>query len=152
MVQPSHPYTTTGKIIVLTIRSFLSKVMSLFFNTPGVTSGKESACQCRIHKRSGFDPESGRSPRLGHEIHSNILAWKIPWSEEPGRLWSVGLPRVWHDWSNAAHTNARFVIAFLPRSKSLLISWLQSSTTVILEPRKRKSSTVSTFSHLFAMK
>ena len=24
-------------------------------------------------------------------IHSNILAWKIPWTEEPGRLWSIGL-------------------------------------------------------------
>ena len=37
----------------------------------------------------------------------------------------------------------RFVIAFLPRSKSLLISWLQSTSAVILEPKKRKSVTVS---------
>ena len=37
----------------------------------------------------------------------------------------------------------RFVIAFLPRSKHLLISWLQSSFTMILEPRKIKSVTVS---------
>ena len=36
----------------------------------------------------------------------------------------------------------RFVIAFLPRSKCLLISWLQSPSTVILEPRKIKSVTV----------
>ena len=40
----------------------------------------------------------------------------------------------------------RFVIAFLPRSKCLLISWLQSPYTVILEPKKRKSVTTSTFS------
>ena len=40
----------------------------------------------------------------------------------------------------------RLVIAFLPRSKRLLISWLQSSTAVILEPRKIKSATVSTVS------
>ena len=39
-----------------------------------------------------------------------------------------------------------FVIAFLPRSKPLFISWLQSLSTVILEPRKIKSVTVSTFS------
>ena len=39
-----------------------------------------------------------------------------------------------------------FVIAFLPRSKCLLISWLQSPSTVVLEPRKIKSVTVSTFS------
>ena len=41
---------------------------------------------------------------------------------------------------------SRFVIAFLPRSKRLLISWLQSLSTVILEPKKRKSVTVSTLS------
>ena len=40
----------------------------------------------------------------------------------------------------------KFVIAFLPRSKHLLISWLQSLSTVILEPKKIKSVTVSTFS------
>ena len=39
-----------------------------------------------------------------------------------------------------------FVIAFLPRSKRLLISWLQSPSAVILEPPKIKSTTVSTIS------
>ena len=38
---------------------------------------------------------------------------------------------------------SRFVIAFLPRSKHLLISWLQSPSAVILEPKKIKSVTVS---------
>ena len=38
-----------------------------------------------------------------------------------------------------------FVIAFLPRSKRLLISWLQSPSAVILEPKNIKSVTVSTF-------
>ena len=41
---------------------------------------------------------------------------------------------------------SRLVITFLPRSKHLLISWLQSSSAVILEPRKIKSATVSTVS------
>ena len=40
----------------------------------------------------------------------------------------------------------RLVIAFLPRSKSLIISWLQSQSAVILEPPKIKSDTVSTVS------
>ena len=40
---------------------------------------------------------------------------------------------------------SRLVIAFLPRSNCLLISWLQSSSAVILEPRKIKSVTVSPF-------
>ena len=42
--------------------------------------------------------------------------------------------------------------ALLPRSKHLLISWLQSLSTVISEPKKRKSVTVSTFSQFFCMK
>ena len=41
---------------------------------------------------------------------------------------------------------SRLVITFLPRSKRLLISWLQSPSVVILEPRKIKSDTVSTVS------
>ena len=41
------------------------------------------------------------------------------------------------------NTLSRFVVAFLPRSKRLLISWLQSQSTVILEPKKIKSITVS---------
>ena len=38
---------------------------------------------------------------------------------------------------------SRLIIVFLPRSKRLLISWLQSPSTVILEPKRRKSVTVS---------
>ena len=41
------------------------------------------------------------------------------------------------------NTLPRFVIVFLPRSKGLLISWLQSLSTVILEPKKVKFVTVS---------
>ena len=63
--------------------------------------------------------------------HSSTLAWKIPWMEEPGRLQSMG------------SMLSRFLIAFLPRSKCLLISWLQSPSPVILEPPEIKSVTVS---------
>ena len=41
------------------------------------------------------------------------------------------------------NTLSRLVITFLPRSKRLLISWLQSPSAVILEPRKIKSDTIS---------
>ena len=47
---------------------------------------------------------------------------------------------------------SRFVIAFLPRSKRLLISWLQSPSAVILEPKKKSLSLFLLFLHLFAMK
>ena len=48
---------------------------------------------------------------------------------------------------------SRLVITFLPRSKRLLISWLQSTSVVILEPPKIKSDTVSpSISHYFTIK
>ena len=47
---------------------------------------------------------------------------------------------------------SRLVITFLPRSKCLLISWLQSPSAMILEPQKIKSATVPLFPHLFATK
>ena len=72
IVQPTHPYMTTGKTITLTRQTFVSKVMSLLFN---------------------------------------MLS--------------------------------RLVIAFLVRRKCHSISWLQSPSVVILEPRKIKSVTIS---------
>ena len=69
MVQLSHPNTTTGKTIAVTMQTFVGKVMSLLFNTP-----------------------------------------------------------------------SRFVIAFFPRSKSLLISWPQSLSAVTLESKKIKAT------------
>ena len=47
---------------------------------------------------------------------------------------------------------SRLVISCLPRSKRLLISWLQSPSAVILEPQKTKSALFPLFLHLFAMK
>ena len=47
---------------------------------------------------------------------------------------------------------SRSVITFLPRSKRLLISWLQSASEVILEPQKNSPSMFPLFPHLFAMK
>ena len=81
MVQLSHPYMIIGKTKALTRWTFVSKAMSLLFNTL-----------------------------------------------------------------------SRFVIALLPRSKCLLISWLQSLSAVILEHKKIKFVTVSNFPHLFAIK
>ena len=75
MVQLSHPYMTSGKSIALTVWTFVSKMMSLLFNTL-----------------------------------------------------------------------SRFVIAFLPRSKHLLILWPQSASVLILQPKKIKSVTISIFS------
>ena len=81
MVQLSHPYLTTGKIIALTIQSIVGKVISLLLN---------------------------------------MLS--------------------------------RFVIAFLPRSKCLLIPWLQSPSAVIFEPKIENLSLLPVFPLLLAMK
>ena len=43
----------------------------------------------------------------GRTTHSSILAWRIPGTEEPGRLQSIGSQRVRHDWSDLARTHAR---------------------------------------------
>ena len=46
---------------------------------------------------TGSIPGSRRSPEGKMEIHSSILAWEIPWTEEPGGLQSMGLQRVRHN-------------------------------------------------------
>ena len=45
----------------------------------------------------GSIPELGRSPGGGNGNTLSILAWKIPWTEEPSGLQSIGLQRVGHD-------------------------------------------------------
>ena len=45
----------------------------------------------------GSIPGSGRSPGEGNATHSSTLAWKIPWTEDPGRLQSMGSQRGGHD-------------------------------------------------------
>ena len=54
----------------------------------------------------------------------------------------------WESNVSAFYTLCRFVIAFFPRSKSLLTSWLQSPSEVILEPTKIKPVTVSIVSSI----
>ena len=57
----------------------------------------------------GSIPGLGRSPG-GRHGKSSILGWKIPWTEEPDRLQSIGLDRVRHDWSNLACRHASSVL------------------------------------------
>ena len=65
---------------------------------PAITTGsdgKESACSAR-------DPGWLLGPEnplgKGMATHSSILAWRIPWTEEPDRLQSMGLQRGGHNW------------------------------------------------------
>ena len=72
-----------------------------------VTSGKESSCQCRGHEM--WVQCLGWKDPLEDDIttHSCILTWRMPWTEELGRLQSIGSHRVRNDWSDLAcmHTH-----------------------------------------------
>ena len=52
--------------------------------------------------------------------HSSILAWKIPWTEDPSRLQSIGLQRVRHDWSYLTCTHTHTLILVILNWTSLL--------------------------------
>ena len=77
-------------IVFVVLKSTLSEINS---KSSG-SDGKESAYSAGD---LGSIPGSGRSPEKEMATYSSILAWKIPWTEEPGRLQSVGLQRVRHD-------------------------------------------------------
>ena len=68
--------------------------MYVFGGFPGGSDSKASAC---IAGNPGSS--LGQEDPLEKEIatHSSILAWRIPWTEEPGRLQSTGSQRVGHD-------------------------------------------------------
>ena len=68
------------------------------------------------------------------ETHSSIPAWRIPWTEEPGRIWSIGSQKVGHDWSNLPHTHTGSLKHddFFPRVFYLIMLKLQDSTFEII--------------------
>ena len=69
------------------LKSKLSSPLILSHGLPWWLSGKESACQCR---RRRFDPSVDKMPwRRKMAIYCSILAWEIPWTEEPGGLQSM---------------------------------------------------------------
>ena len=56
--------------------------------------------------------------------HSSILAWRIPWTEEPGGLQSMGLERVSHDCRDLAQHNPKC-------SNTFFYMWLQTESSEI---------------------
>ena len=75
---------------------------------PRWPSGQRTCLQCRRCRSLGFDPRSGISWEKGVATHSSILAWRIPWTEEPDRRRSVRSHRVRHDWSDRAGSHVCF--------------------------------------------
>ena len=66
---------------------------------------KNPPANARDLRDTGLIPGWGRAPGGGYATHSCILAWKIPWTEEPGGLQSMTLQR--RDRSDLAHARAR---------------------------------------------
>ena len=64
---------------------------------PGGANGKNPLANAGDATDSGLIPGLGRSPGEEMATHSSILAWKIPWTEDPGRLESMGQQRVGHN-------------------------------------------------------
>ena len=60
----------------------------------------------------GSIPGSGRSLEEGMATHSSVLAWRIPWTEEPGELQSVGLQTAGHDRSDLPQMQAHILRGF----------------------------------------
>ena len=76
--------------------SITSDIQMIPGGFPGGSDGKESACNLGD---PSLIPGSGRSDPLekGMATHSSILSWRIPWTEEPGRVQSMRSQRVEHD-------------------------------------------------------
>ena len=78
--------------------------MPYFLGFSGGAGGKEPACRCRRQTQVQF---LGREDPLeeGMATHSSILAWRIPWTEEPGGLQSMGSKEL--DLTERLSTHAR---------------------------------------------
>ena len=94
------------------------------FGFPQWLSGKESACNAGA-RDAGSISGLGRSLGEGMAAHSSILAWEIPWREEPGGLQSLGSQRVRNDWAcTHAPEGFSWTRPELPTVKTRLLSVL----------------------------
>ena len=66
---------------------------NFFKGFPGGASDKEPACQCRRHETQVWSLGWEDPLEKGMATHSSILAWRIPWTEEPGGFWSMGVTK-----------------------------------------------------------
>ena len=96
---------------------------------PGSTNGEECTCQCRRHKRRGFDPWVGKIPwRRAWQPTSVFLPGEPPGTEEPGRPQSLESQKVAHDWSNLAHLQETRLERSGVGKQSGKVTWLDSTS------------------------
>ena len=98
----------------------------------GFPGGSEEASACNAGDLSSI-PGSGRSLEKKMATHSSILAWRIPWTEEPGGLQSTGSQWVGHDWATSLHfTSLGLCLATSRQRWTLKSSANLSSSTLFL--------------------
>jgi len=116
-IQPSHPLSLQMTIMSIWALKWYTKVHGLnfepgflnskliIFDFPGGSDGKVSVYNAGdpLVLLPNLVQSLGWEDPLEKEmaIHSSTIAWKIPWTEEPGRLQSMGSQRVGHDWATS---------------------------------------------------
>ena len=122
-------------IIINVIKVFKLKNIALIMRKlplngfPGGSAGKESTCQSRRCSQS-----LGQKDPLEEEMvtYSSILAWKIPWTEESGRLQSLESQRIRNDWAHKhVPLNLLFMtLSFLLWYRHKLLDFLMIDTLI----------------------
>ena len=108
------------------------------YSFPGSSTVKNLPTKQKTQVRS-----LGREDSLEKEMatHTSILAWKIPETEEPGRLQSIRSQRVWHNWSDLAHTQAlansclptlSIIISGDFKSNRVLVCWFSTTSSSVI--------------------
>ena len=151
--------------------AFGSFSMTWLFTSGGQSTGASSLASVLSMNIQGWFPSgltgliSLQSKELS-KVFSSITVWRHrslgvqpfllsslhihTWLLEKPKLWLYGL--LLAKWCLYFLIHCLDCHNFIPKSKHLLLSWLQSPSVVILEPKKIKSVTVSLFPYLFAMK
>ena len=104
--------------------SFSQASRKVEFYFPGGSDGKSSVYNVgdRVQSLGGEDLLEKEMA-----IHSRFLAWRIPWTEEPDRLQSMGLQRVWHNWATSFSLSLKveyfLLFGFCPPKVGPVVPW-----------------------------
>ena len=150
----SQPYFTAKELSLRKIKVTCSRSQSLLCARTGLKNLGDLRTMLTLFPQSNMAPAVSLPPWMA--IHSRILALRIPWTEEPGGLQSMGSRRVGHDWATNTFTSPPpqhlycllFLFYFLPLLTSSFppLSLLLSHLGLLLS---RPACQPSLFFHLY---